>query len=813
VTPAVLSTLRRRRAELIVIALVGALLLGGGLAALAGARRSSVAMDRFLAYSRPEDVDVLPPDDDARAPQLMAAVNRLPQIEAAQWQGYVAMVPVDAHDHADLLQAGAISPFVYAAAVGRRTAIGRPRVIEGRLVDPDAPFEADVDEELAEAQHLDVGSTFRMAAYGADQFDAVNTSGGQVQPDGPRVDLRVVGIVRTPSDVHPKADERSSSFGGSMDLDLSPALYRRDADQLVVYGGPDLGQPEAVRLRHGAADLPGLRRAIDALPGGRGTVLERGSSDNLDATRTAERAISVETTSLLGLGAVLLIAGLVLLAQASARLAQRSTTDLEILRAMGLRPVELLQVAAAPALAVAGLVALLSVVVAVAASPLAPVGLARLADIDVGLHLDPLVVLGGAALILLLGAGLALATAWPTVRHVGEVETADGRARPGLVARLARAGAPLTSALGAHLATDRRGGERSAPLRSAVVAGATALLVLAGVGTYTASLHHLTDDPRAEGVTWDLTIGNPNLAGYGRAQVRELAHDPRVASVAPVAAPEGQATIRDLTVSIAGIEPATAVAPVLSGRLPERTGEVALGRHTASRLGVHLGDTIPVALDGGPRRLTVVGTALLNPGLSPTMQLGDGALVTLGEMHHLAPDQTITFLLTRLRRGVDVDRTIAALHPRWGRDVHRPPIAVDVLNLNRVKEIPQALAYGLGGGAAVLLSFTLVVSATHRRRELGVLRALGATGRQLSGALTWQATWLYAAAAVVGLPLGVVAGRLAWQAVDHGLGATTGPRVPLPQLAVVAAAGLVLSILLAAVPAREARHAHLDRQD
>jgi hypothetical protein len=242
-----------------------------------------------------------------------------------------------------------------------------------------------------------------------------------------------------------------------------------------------------------------------------------------------------------------------------------------------------------------------------------------------------------------------------------------------------------------------------------VVAGATALIVLVGVGTYTASLHHLTDTPAAEGITWDLTIGNPNLAGYKASDVRRLRADPMVASVTPVAAPEGQATIRDLTVSIAGIDPATLHTTVLTGQLPQRTGEVALGRRTAARLHVHLGDTIPVALDGAPRQLTVVGTALLNPGLSPTMQIGDGALVSISEMHHLAPDQQLTFLLTTLRKGVDVDKALAALHTAWGHDVSKPPLAVDVLNLNRVRTIPEALAIALGGCAAILLGFTLVM--------------------------------------------------------------------------------------------------------
>jgi putative ABC transport system permease protein len=211
---------------------------------------------------------------------------------------------------------------------------------------------------------------------------------------------------------------------------------------------------------------------------------------------------------------------------------------------------------------------------------------------------------------------------------------------------------------------------------------------------------------------------------------------------------------------------------------------------------------VRLAFAGPTARLTVVGTALLNPGLDPTMQIGDGAVVSLDQLQKVLPDQPVTFLLARLRPGVDRDAAITALRRDWGRDVSSPVAATDVVNLDRVRGIPVTLALALGGGAALLLAFTLVVSVTNRRRELSVLRALGATRRQLTGALAWQAAWLYGAAALVGVPAGIVAGRLAWRRIDDGLGALVAPVVPSVRVLVVAAVGLAIALVLAYVPAR-----------
>jgi MacB-like periplasmic core domain/FtsX-like permease family len=800
---AAVAIVRRWLIEVVLVAAVMAVLVGGALSAAAGARRSSTAVDRFLAFSPPEDVLLIPPDDGSLD---VGAVNRLPQVAVAVHQSYLAMTPVGPDGEPQLDLVGSINPFLYAPIIGPVDGIGRRRVVKGRDLNLDEPFEVVIDEELASDRHLKVGSHLTMAAYSGAQLDEVLAPGGQDQehliPAGPVLDLTVVGIVRTPADIHPGEGSHTTSYGGTKDIYLTPALYDRYGRQLATFDPPVDGAPEAIRLVHGAADLDEFTRAVRALPGGTAASLETGGSDALDSARTARRAVSVETTALVALTAVLGVAGLVLFAHAAARLARRTTQDVAVLRAIGLRPLNLLAVAACPSFAAAIFGVALAAVVAVVTSPLTPIGLGHEAEIDPGVHFDALIVGGGLLAVLFITLALALLTAVPTVRAARRSATSVVPWRHGLADRLAAIGAPLNATLGAHFATDRRNAARAAPVRSAIVVGATALLVLVAVGTYTASLDHLTSSPADQGVTWDVTIGNPNISAYGGEDVARLASDDHVAAVLPVATPSGRGTINGLAASVAGVDVTGGVGPpVVEGRLPEHAGEVALGRHTAAQLRVRIGDVVAVAFDAEPVSLTVVGTALLNPGLSPTMQIGDGAITTLDDMQTLVPHQPITFLLVRLRPGVDVDQAISALRPTWGRNVSRPLAAVDVVNLDRVKAIPAVLALALGGGAAAMLAFTLVVSVTHRRRDLSVLRALGATSRQIASVVAWQATWLYLAAGLVGVPLGIIIGRAAWRRINDDLGARVTPVVPPGNVLAVVIIGFALALLLALVPA------------
>src|SRR4029453_7665913 len=129
---------------------------------------------------------------------------------------------------------------------------------------------------------------------------------------------------------------------------------------------------------------------------------------------------------------------------------------------------------------------------------------------------------------------------------------------------------------------------------------------------------------------------------------------------------------------------------------------------------------------------------------------------------------------------------------------------VEVHNLGRVRGLPFLLAALLAVLGVATLGHLLVTSVRRRRRDLAVLKAVGFVRGQVSATVAWQATTLAILAVLIGVPLGVAAGRWAWLLVNRGLGTPAGPVMPtLAVLAVVLATVLVAN-LVAAQPARSA---------
>ena len=68
----------------------------------------------------------------------------------------------------------------------------------------------------------------------------------------------------------------------------------------------------------------------------------------------------------------------------------------------------------------------------------------------------------------------------------------------------------------------------------------------------------------------------------------------------------------------------------------------------------------------------------------------------------------------------------------------------------------------------------------------------------------WQAIMLVSAALIVGLTIGVIAGRGAWTHFANSLGLAPTIDIPLRDLAIIIAVGLASAALIASLPARAA---------
>jgi ABC-type lipoprotein release transport system permease subunit len=77
------------------------------------------------------------------------------------------------------------------------------------------------------------------------------------------------------------------------------------------------------------------------------------------------------------------------------------------------------------------------------------------------------------------------------------------------------------------------------------------------------------------------------------------------------------------------------------------------------------------------------------------------------------------------------------------------------------------------------VTHALVTSVRRRRRDLAVLKTLGFVRGQVAATVAWQASTFAVVALGLGLPLGIAAGRWAWQLTAAALGVASGPVVPL----------------------------------
>ena len=109
--------------------------------------------------------------------------------------------------------------------------------------------------------------------------------------------------------------------------------------------------------------------------------------------------------------------------------------------------------------------------------------------------------------------------------------------------------------------------------------------------------------------------------------------------------------------------------------------------------------------------------------------------------------------------------------------------------------------------AAVGMVNNLSLSVLQRTRELGLLRALGFTARQVRRMILVESASLTAAAVLVGLVLGTFYGWVGAQSLLGSLYGSPGivaPAVPVPLLAIVVVAAVVLTLAASVTPSRRA---------
>jgi FtsX-like permease family len=188
--------------------------------------------------------------------------------------------------------------------------------------------------------------------------------------------------------------------------------------------------------------------------------------------------------------------------------------------------------------------------------------------------------------------------------------------------------------------------------------------------------------------------------------------------------------------------------------------------------------------------------------LNSTYGLAEGAAFTADGLRALEPNAEPSFFLVDLGEGT----TLSSVRRHYGEDldvdgVNRPG---DIESYSRVRATPLVLAGLLTVLGIGVLAHLLVTSIRNRRRDLAVIKTLGATRRQLASAVAWQATTLVAVALVVGVPLGILGGALVWRTFAHDLGIDEAVSIPVVAFIGIVAAGVVLANLIALAPGQAA---------
>lgn len=252
---------------------------------------------------------------------------------------------------------------------------------------------------------------------------------------------------------------------------------------------------------------------------------------------------------------------------------------------------------------------------------------------------------------------------------------------------------------------------------------------------------------------------------------------------------------------------------LVDGRRPNGGNEVAIDRATASKHGLHVGDRVKILFKGPAREFTITG------------------IVKFGDADNLAGATLAAFDTQTAQDVVGTDGQFDSISvvaddgtdvEALGREISKIlPAGYEAVTGEQVgKESAKAVKEGLGFFTTFLLVFALIalfvgafiifntfsIIVAQRTRELAMLRALGASRRQVLLSVILEAVVVGVLASLAWLALGVlIASGLTALLKGLGIDLPSGNLVFATRTAVVSMVlGVVVTTVSAIVPARKA---------
>jgi hypothetical protein len=821
---------RRWGGHLVLVLLIG--LIGGiAMGSIAAARRTQSSFTTFLASTNPSDLSlvVFPQgSQDNYSTSLTQIVDHLPDLKHVGISVGPLGVPLTPEGVPRVASLSDLT--VISSLNGEYLNQDRVALVSGRMADPNITDEFVTTAVGAQLYGWRVGERIPFGFYTSAGISSPRFATGGVRPVV-RVDARLVGLVVFSSGVVQDAVDRLPTFAL-----FTPALTRT----LLARSSMSIDATfYNLQLVGGSRDVPAVEVAIGkALPP---LVTPQFAVTSFVAAK-ANRAIKPESIALGVFGVIAALAAFAVAGQAIARQLWTNRSDTEVLRALG---ADLAMTMSDGLLGVLGgvvLGSLLAAGVAIALSPIGPIGPVRPVYPARGFAAD-WTVLGLGLAVLIVGFGtIAVVLSYRWAPHHLGARRKLARTQHSMVAAAAMAsGLPAPGVIGVRFALESNAGRTPVPVRSALFGTALAVIVVTATLTFGSGLQTLVSHPRLYGWNWTYGLVSEDAPDVPPQATALLSHDPKVAAWTGVTIIGVQIDEETVPVILEPVDAAVAP-PILSGHGVDSDDEIVLGAATMQQLHEHIGGTVTASF-GSPKSrplyvpptvLHIVGTATMpaigfpsSEGNHPSM--GTGALIPEG-IEPAALRRALTepyatlngpeFVFVRMRTGVsddaglaDMGRIATAAAKAFTAVPHGLGTGgtVTVMSVLRPAEIvdyrsmgvtPVLLAGSLAAGAIVALGLTLAASVRRRRRDLALLKALGFTKAQLSASVAVHSTVVAIIGLLVGLPLGVVLGRLLWVLFAHEIYAVPTPTVPLLALVLLAIGALVLVNLAAAIPGR-----------
>jgi FtsX-like permease family len=839
------SQLRQRRGSYVVLAVVVA--LGGGVAigAAIAAHRTDRAYPDYVAGAEVARLGVNPSLSSVAMANAMRGFDGVREMHSdalllasvgASGPHTVTELTSNNDQNDQWLQ-------VLGSPDGRFTDVDRPVVTSGRL--PDGNHEVFINDEerhvleTLRGHALSVGDTIDLSFWWGGLGLPNQDPNAVVSPIGVE-SMRISGFGHLPDEALP--DElyprqriivsgdvaRTYSCVGDYSADMTDdeamaAAFPKNCSQQYWFytfqldGAP--GRVDSIRQQFAAA----AERLTADLPPFIASQAQYYyiSQDRAVVDDAVQRATRPAVTALTVFAILAFAATMVVFGIALARIVRRAEPEFHSLLQLGAATSQRVLGAIAPPIAAVVVGVAGAIGVGALLSPIGPVGSVRDLVRSLGPSLPPRVTIAVAALLVVALSAMSFAVVVVSARRAARASRHPQRRAVRLSNALSRFSRPsLTTGTSAALDVSRPG------TVAAIMGCAVAVLVAVGSLIFGSNLTALVERPVQYGWPWD--VGVITGGGFDNAVPEaisaSLGSDKDVASYALYAF-DSSSLFGDVGVPVVYGFSADAPFefPLISGRPPRKANEAVLGTKTADRLGVSVGDHIDVRSGLFPETsVEIVGTAVL-PALgsfvSDRAGLGNGAFVLTGEAPTPA---TASFVAIHLHDGVDREAFIHRLEPtlpQWDAvgeaplTYTRPVRSAEIVNVSELRSAPLFLGAVLGLALFGGLALAIVVSVRDRQRELVTLRALGFRDAQLRASVRWQACAMMTVGLLIGVPLGIVGGRLAWRAFADQLGIAMAAESPLWIVLATIGGAMLLALIAAAVPARSATrtsHARID---